>query len=185
VEAHDRDRLEALIRYVARPALSLGRLELRGDGKVKWSLRRPWSDGTKAFVFDPLTFIERLAALVPHPREHGWTYFGSLAPSASIRGSLVPRVSEGEVRVPELCPSNSAGPKDGRTPWAQLLQRTFGEDVLRCPGCGGRRHWVATITDPRALARVLAHAGLDPEPEPLAPPRAPPDPAFDFDAVPL
>ena len=90
-----------------------------------------------------------------------------------------------EDRAPELCPSSSAGPKDGRTPWAQLLQRTFGEDVLRCPGCGGRRHWIATITDPRALARVLAHAGLDPESAPLAPPRAPPDPAFDFDAVPL
>jgi hypothetical protein len=36
---------------------------LREDGKVIWNLRRPWSDGTRSFVFDPLTLIGRLVLL--------------------------------------------------------------------------------------------------------------------------
>jgi len=62
IDADDRDALERLIRYMSRPPLSQGRLMLREDGKVLWNLRRPWRDGTRAFVFDPLTFIGRLAA---------------------------------------------------------------------------------------------------------------------------
>ena len=54
VDGTDIQRLEALVRYVARPALAQGPLEIRGDGKVKWTLRRPWRDGTRAFVFEPL-----------------------------------------------------------------------------------------------------------------------------------
>ena len=55
VEAQDRERLEQLCRYVARPALCQARFSVRGDGKVLWELRKPWRDGTRAFVFDPLT----------------------------------------------------------------------------------------------------------------------------------
>ena len=40
------------------------------EGKVVYTLRRPWRDGTTHIVFDPLTFIERLAALVSRPRVH-------------------------------------------------------------------------------------------------------------------
>ena len=56
---------------------------LRDDGKVIWSLRKPWRDGTRAFVFDPLVFIERLVALIPHPREHQLTYHALLAGNAA------------------------------------------------------------------------------------------------------
>jgi len=67
IDGTDRAGLEHLCPYVARPPLAQGRLQLQGDGKVIWHLRRPWRDGTQAFVFDPLTFFGRLAALVPHP----------------------------------------------------------------------------------------------------------------------
>jgi len=79
VEAHERERLEHLCRYVMRPALAADRLSLSPEGKVVYALRHPWRDGTTHFVFDPLTFIERLAALVPRPREHQLTYHGALA----------------------------------------------------------------------------------------------------------
>jgi hypothetical protein len=45
-------------------------------------LRRTWSDGTSAIVFEPLAFLERLAALVSRPRAHLLTYHGVLAPAA-------------------------------------------------------------------------------------------------------
>jgi hypothetical protein len=33
-------------------------------------------------------------------------------------------------------------PRKPRLPWADLLKRVFGDDVLQCP-CGGRRKVVA------------------------------------------
>ncbi len=42
------------------------------------------------FVFDPLVFIERLAALVPPPRMHQLTYHGVLSSAASRRSEIVP-----------------------------------------------------------------------------------------------
>ena len=91
------------------PTLARGRLEVRGDGRVKWSLRRPWRDGTRAFVFDPLTFLERLAALVPHPREHQWTYFGILAPASPLRDAVVPRRTVAHRTGPSPGPRRAPG----------------------------------------------------------------------------
>jgi hypothetical protein len=57
--------------------------------------------------------------------------------------------------------------------WAELLRRTFAVDVLACPGCGGRLRLVATIADPRVIARILAHLGMPPAPPAPLPPRQP------------
>ena len=103
IEAANRDRLESLIRYVARRALSLGRLEVEDDGEVRWTL-------------------ERLVALVPHPREHGWTYFGSLVPAASIRDLVAPRAESVQPHA-----------RFSRMTWAELLRRMFGIDVSALP----------------------------------------------------
>ena len=70
VEAHERERLEHLCRYVARPPLATERLSLAPDGRVVYRLRRRWRDGTEAIAFDPLTFIERLAARIPFTTAH-------------------------------------------------------------------------------------------------------------------
>ncbi|MEM1451435.1 MAG: transposase [Planctomycetota bacterium] len=174
VEADDRERLERLVRYVARPALAQGRLEVRGDSKVKWSLRRPWRDGTRAFVFDPMTFLERLVALIPHPREHQWTYFGVLAPASPLRDAIVPRSPESRRGVDDGAPCAQAR----RRSWAELLERAFAVDVLHCPKCGGRRHRIATITDPLVARKILLHLGLRAEPPELAPAR--PEPQMRF-----
>jgi hypothetical protein len=47
-----------------------------------------------------------------------------------------------------------------RLPWADLLRRTFGIDVLVCPQCAGPRRVLAAIHDPAAIARVLGALGL-------------------------
>ena len=59
-------------------------------------------------------------------------------------------------------------------PWADLLRRTFGLDVLLGPKCKGRMRLLAMVTDPKSLARylrALAEPTSAPEPEPA---RAPP-----------
>ena len=156
-EGH-RSQLEKLCRYVTRPAICLKRLEVRADGMISWKLRRPWRDGTRAFLMRPYEFIARLASLVPHPREHQLTYQGVLAPASPLRDYVIPRAPRREepadARVPgaavipeyagdghdsESDPSSSTERPLCRRyiPWAKLLERVFFEDVLLCPNCGG------------------------------------------------
>jgi len=45
-------------------------------------------------VLTQQVLIERLLALVPRPRRHLVTYHGVLAPGASLRSRIVPRVAD-------------------------------------------------------------------------------------------
>ncbi|MCC7014834.1 MAG: transposase [Planctomycetes bacterium] len=60
--ASELERIEHLCRYVTRPPIATQRLALAPDGRVIYGLKRHWRDSTSAVSFDPLTFIERLAA---------------------------------------------------------------------------------------------------------------------------
>ncbi|MBK7951839.1 MAG: transposase [Deltaproteobacteria bacterium] len=90
VPARDRQRLERLCRYVARPPLALGRLEALADGRLAYRLKTPWRDGTTHVVMERRELLERLAPLIPPPRAHQVRYHGILAPCASGRDYVVP-----------------------------------------------------------------------------------------------
>ena len=175
VPAGQRDRLEHLCRYVARPAIATERLSLAADGRVIYRLRRHWRDGTSAVSFDPLTFIERLAAQVPRPRAHQHTYHGVLAPAAPYRDLIVPGPRKGTTAIatPADCaaahdPDAERRAKTRRLTWAELLQRVFAIDVLECPHCGARRKLIALISDGVVVRKILDHLGLPSEPPILA-----------------
>jgi len=152
----DRLRLEHLSRYLLRPALATERLELLEDGLYRYELKRSWADGTRAFLFEPLELVEKLAALIPIPRANLIRYHGVLAPAASWRSAVVPK---SEDKKSLLCFRGRPGVPSDRVPWAWLLRRVFLVEVLRCDRCGGRRE-VLAVTDPVAVPRVLAHLGL-------------------------
>ena len=44
--AKERDKLERLCRYIARPAVSTKRLALTRNGQVRYELKTPYNDGT-------------------------------------------------------------------------------------------------------------------------------------------
>jgi hypothetical protein len=90
VPANDRNRLERLCRYVARPPLALDRLEEMADGRLAYRLKTRWRDGTTHIVMERHELLERLAPLIPSPRAHQVRYHGVLAPCASGRGRVVP-----------------------------------------------------------------------------------------------
>jgi hypothetical protein len=170
VPSGDRTRLERLCRYVARPAIATERLSLSKNGNLLYRFRRPWRDGSTHVVFEPLVFLERLAALVPRPRTHLVTYHGVLAPAATLRDRIVPGPRP-QRRSAGGCNASA----DRRHPWAELLKRVFAVDVLRCADCGGRRVMIATITTPEPIQRILTHLGLAAKPPPIAPARPHPE----------
>jgi hypothetical protein len=181
VPARDRVRLERLLRYAARPALSNERLSLLPDGRLLYRLKRRWSDGTTHVVYEPMELMERLAALVPPPRFNITRYFGVLAPASTFRPLIVPKDKTSIAPTHSGCRPREESPKTdsaktnakrGRQPrnysWAQLMMRVFELDVLACPRCGGRMRVLCAINSPTAIQKILACLGLPTRAPPIA-----------------
>ena len=65
VPDHDREALERLCRYGARPAFAHERLAWTADGRISYQLKRPWPDGRTHLVLEPVAFLRRLVAIIP------------------------------------------------------------------------------------------------------------------------
>ena len=77
VEGDDRAGIERLVRYCSRPPLALERLHALGDSsalasegaRLLYRLPEPDLQGRTALVLSPLELLERLARLIPPPRD--------------------------------------------------------------------------------------------------------------------
>lgn len=184
VRPHDRKKLEHLCRYVARPAVSEQRLTLNTDGRVRYSLKTPYRDGTTHVIFEPLDFIARLAALVPKPRVNLTRFHGVFAPNSNHRVTITPaRRGKGSGRGTHTGTTepDERSPMEQRAAmtWARRLKRVFGIDISECEKCKGPVRIVACIEDPVVIEKILNHlkAKQANETSPitrLPPPRAPP-----------
>ena len=107
-----------------RPAVVIPRLSQSSTGKVVYTLRTPYRDGTTQVAFDrgghpPVDFIARLAALVPKPRVNLTRYHGVLAPNHRWRGLVTPaKRSKGAKRLPNKEVASPAERHAAMT-WAQ------------------------------------------------------------------
>ena len=102
-KGHQRDKRERLCRYIARPPVATPRLSLSSTGKVVYTLKTPYRDGTTQVAFDrgghpPVDFIARLAALVPKPSVNLTRYHGVLACAARLKSSLARAGYAGKTR---------------------------------------------------------------------------------------
>jgi hypothetical protein len=105
IPAHCRDQLERLIRYTARGAVSLERLEQDVNGDLTYTFTRAWSDDTMGIKLSPLELLEKLAAWVPPPRVHQVRDGSCLAaPSSCAVRSPPPLVSRVSRRQPAQRP---------------------------------------------------------------------------------
>jgi len=176
VPPNDRARLEQLCRYLLRPPLAQNRIRLRPDGRVLVELKTVWRDGTSHVLFEPIEFLEKLAAIVPRPAVNLLLYHGVLAPHARWRGQVVSYGRPApEPHVREVDTSPHAAGTPGAWSWAALMRRVFDLDVLACPRCGGRLRVIATVQDPLAVQAILTHRTRSGAAEPPGP--APPAPA--------
>ena len=173
-EGHQKDKRERLCRYIARPAVAVPRLSLSSTGKVLYTLKTPYRDGTTQVAFEPVDFIARLAALVPKPRVNLTRYHGILAPNHRWRGEVTPARrgkalktgANAEVRTPAECHAAMT--------WAQRLKRVFNIDIEVCSRCGGSVKVIACIEEQDAIDRILAHLESKEHNTPALPHLAPP-----------
>lgn len=173
----ERDKIEKLCRYIARPAVALERLSLSSSGQVIYTLKKPYDDGTTAISLSPMELMERLAALVPRPKIHLTRFSGVFAPHYKYRALVVPKPPKREEQV-----VNDAQPSKSRIAWARLLKRVFAIDVETCRLCGDKMKIIAAIEEPQVIKKILGHLGLPTKPPEIWPARGPPI-AADFDDV--
>ena len=182
VPDYDRDALERLCRYGARPAFAQDRLAWTSGGRISYRLKRPWPDGRTHLVLEPVAFLRRLVGIIPPPRRHLVRYAGVFGPAAKARSKLRALIPATNTADAATCPT--AGTpipmRARRLPWPDLLRRVFAEDVLTCP-CGGRRSVTAFVTDQRLASSLLASLGLPAEPATFALARDPPQAELAWD----
>ncbi len=169
--ARDRLRLERLLRYASRGPISNERLSLLPDGRLRYKLKRRWRDGTKAVIYEPLEFMERLATLVPPPRFNIIRYYGLLAPASSLRRYIVPQDKSEIAPVHPGCSAKAPATEEAKAKtkrskkprnysWALLLKRIFEVDILICPRCGSKMRVLCSIHPPDAIQKILTCLGL-------------------------
>ena len=128
--------------------------ELIAKQSAVYKLRTPYRDGTTHFVFEPLDFLARLAALVPRPRGNLVRYHGILAPNAKHRNAVTPNPSTRKRQHPSRAHVHSHAldedhrEDDSNTPtspmtWMEQLRRVLAIDLSVCPRCGGRLRFIA------------------------------------------
>ncbi len=186
ISGHDRDGLERLIRYCARPPFALERLHAPNgaaslsspDARLLYRFPGPTPDGRTEILLSPLELLERLARFVPPPRVHRNRYHGVLAPNARLRPAVVafgrpaPDLPPRQLFPPHTAPRTTSALRakgeparrasPARIRWAVLLARIYEVLPLLCPACGGTMRILAFLTDPPVVSAILLH--LEPGP---------------------
>jgi len=167
IPAHRRDQLERLIRYTARGAVALERLQADANGDLLYTFTHPWSDGTTGSKLSPLELLEKLAALVPLPHVHLVRYSGCLAPHSALREAIIPTPRQQGVDGEET-PRGTP-----YWPWARLLKRVVALEMGTCPFCQrGVLRLIAVITQGEVISKILRPLKLSADPPPIAPARS-------------
>jgi len=153
LQGWDRQGLERVARYCARPPFAGERLAMLEEGKVAYRLPKPDLNGRTFLVMDPLELLDKLAKLIPPPRAHMVRYFGVLAPNSHMRerviesagpsGAIQVRLEEaaqkmGLVSKPSDAPTSEPEPltkKKASRMWAMLIARIYEVLPLLCPHC--------------------------------------------------
>ncbi|MGA8164455.1 MAG: transposase, partial [Waddliaceae bacterium] len=174
VPSWDREGLERLIRYCARPCFKSENLRWNGPW-VYYRLPKPTHKGKTFVQLEPLEFIERISRFIPYPRRHRRHYHGVFAPNSPMRPKLVadaqkrptssipPEVQELVEKVEKISLS-----------WAKLIARIYEINPLLCT-CGKEMKIVAFVTHSAEIRRILSGIGRSAEIPEFDPPYDLPD----------
>ena len=165
--AHRRDQLERLLRYTARGAVALERLDVNADGDLLYTFTHPWSDGTTGIKLSPAGVAGEARGV------------GAAAPSCiwCVTAAAWRRIATCGRPSSRRHASKGVEEPEGRRPsphwtWARLLKRVFAIDMARCPVCQqGTLRIIAAITEVSVIQKILRHLKLAVDPPPIAPAR--------------
>jgi hypothetical protein len=158
IESWDRQGLERLIKYCARPCFASENLRWNGPW-LTYRLPKITHTGKTFIQLDPLEFIDKIAAFIPSPRRHRHHYHGVFAPNAPLRQRVAASaIQTPKVLVrPELQQTANEVTKASLT-WAKLIARVYEVNPLLCT-CGNEMKITAIVTDQAKIWRILTGIG--------------------------
>lgn len=159
IESWDRQGLERLIRYCARPCFTGENLRWNGPW-LTYHLPKPTHTGIKSIQIDPMEFLDKIAAFIPPPRRHRHHYHGAFAPSAPIR----PMIAKAAIRTPKLLVSSEVQQTANEIAkvslgWAKLIARIYEVNPLLCTFCGKEMKIRTIVTDKSKIWSILKGIG--------------------------
>jgi putative transposase len=87
IPSFDKDALERLIRYCARPPFKSENIRFNGPW-INYRLPKTCHTGKTFIQLEPAEFIERISHFIPYPRRHRRHYHGVFAPSSPLRKQI-------------------------------------------------------------------------------------------------
>jgi hypothetical protein len=165
VRAEDREGLERLVYYCARPALSPARLEYSEKAGIVIYRTEKKEGYPPMLVMSPVEFLRRWSLLMPPANKNTVHYYGALAPRSPLRALLVASTEKAATelnRKKKLSAIKEGMLRKARS-WAACLARIFEIYPLICPNCRIELKPVAVILDDKELVRLLSHLGLPDE----------------------
>jgi hypothetical protein len=162
IEAWDRDGLERLIRYCARPSFASENLRLHGSSII-YRFPKPSRTGQTFIQLQPLEFLTRIAAFIPYPRRHRRHYHGVFAPNSPLRKKVTLNAKKQAFQT--LSDMQDAAEKIEKVSsnWAKLIARIYEVNPLTCTGCGKSIRIISFVTHREAIWRILRGMGLPAE----------------------
>jgi Putative transposase len=178
LSAEDRQELEQVARYIARPAIGMDKIRRHKDGHLEIKTPPDPRTGASIVRMDPLDFIHAVTAHIPDRGRHQVRYYGALSNRTRSGARLRKAETCQGTDAPQASDEGGEFKKAQRASWARLLRKIFEVDPLLC-SCGAEMRLVSFITEPRVVDRILRHEesaaskARDPF-EPRAPPAAMP-----------
>ncbi len=160
IEPDDPAALLQLARYTARAPLSLQRMHYdRHHVRIVSDKREGPTAGTHDFP--PLEFLARLLMHVPDKNHIYVRYYGaySVRRRATWRRQGILTDTRMRLAACDTQPDSPTSPQiqARRRRWAELLQRIFEVDPLRCPRCGADMSILAFVLEHDVVDRILRH----------------------------
>ncbi len=171
IPSFDKDALERLIRYCARPPFKSENIRFNGP-LINYRLPKLCHTGKTFIQLEPVEFIERISRFIPYPRRHRRHYHGVLAPSSPLRKQVAANAQKRlDVASKTRQETDEKVTKASRG-WAQLIARIYEVDPLTCANCGKKIKIITFVTHPEHIRRILRGIGwptaipeFDPPPE--------------------
>jgi hypothetical protein len=172
IQSWDKDGLERLIRYCARPPFKSENIRCNGPW-INYRLPKPSHAGKTFIQLEPLEFIDRISNFIPYPRRHRHHYHGVFASNSPLRKQVAANAQKRLGSKPQVMQETAKMVEKASRTWAQLIARIYEINPLICTTCGKKIKIIAFITHSAQIRRILSGIGW-----PIEAPEF--DPAYDI-----
>jgi Putative transposase/Transposase zinc-binding domain len=169
VPSWDREGLERLMRYCARPPFASENLRMHGSLLV-YRFPKMAHTGQTCIQLTPLDFIEKIVALIPPPHRHRRHYHGVFAPSSPLRQKVAANAKKRPEAFAPGVTEAADKVKKVSINWAMLIARIYETEPLTCASCGKKITILSFVTQAEEIRRILKGTVWPADPPEFDPP---------------